>query len=114
MFCQMTKSSVNAGLWKGANHAMTSVHDFAETVVPALRSADAQASPTTSDIEEFRKATPAYEKRVFGGSWIAVLAPRQAALDACILKRTNLPSTLLAKRLMFLHDAFDVDIGELA
>lgn len=87
---------------EGANHAIVDVLDLAELVIPHLLPGTESANPTAVDL---RAALDRYEDRVVGRARPAVLASRQASLDAHQWARINDKSPLLSRRAMNL--AFD-------
>ncbi|KAG7290104.1 hypothetical protein NEMBOFW57_000099 [Staphylotrichum longicolle] len=87
---------------EGANHAIVDVLDLAELVIPHLLRGTESAHPTAVDL---RAALDRYEDRVVGRARPAVLASRQASLDAHQWARINDKSPLLSRRAMNL--AFD-------
>lgn len=78
---------------EGANHAIVDVLDFVELVLPQLTGDGAG----TDDV---RAALDRYEDRVVARTRPAVLASRQACLDAHDWQRINPQSPLLSRRAM--------------
>ncbi|KAL2017778.1 hypothetical protein VTK56DRAFT_1696 [Thermocarpiscus australiensis] len=83
---------------EGANHAIVDVLDFVELVMPQLLSGDSTSAG-------LRAALDRYEDKVVTRTRPAVLASRQACLDAHVWSRINENSPLLSRRAMNL--AFD-------
>lgn len=76
---------------EGANHAIVDVLDFVELVLPHL----------TGDRDgNIRSSLDRYEDRVVARTRPAVLASRQACLDAHDWRRINAQSPLLSRRTM--------------
>ncbi|KAK4154914.1 hypothetical protein C8A00DRAFT_42383 [Chaetomidium leptoderma] len=93
---------------EGANHAIVDVVDLVELVImPQFvpGNDDSTATTTTRTAVDLRAALDRYEDRVVGRSRPAVLASRQACLDAHQWSRINEKSPLLTRRAMDL--AFD-------
>lgn len=78
---------------EGANHAFVDVLDFAELVVPPLTLPD-------SGVTELRAALDDYEDAVTARSRPAVLASRQACMDAHEWGSISSTSPLLSRRVM--------------
>jgi len=78
---------------EGANHAVVDVVDFVELVLPHLAAGN-------GDGEVLRSALDRYEDKVVERTRPAVLASRQACLDAHDWSRINAQSPLLSRRLM--------------
>lgn len=78
---------------EGANHAIVDVLEFVELVVPHL-SGDKDGNG------DVRSALDRYEDRVVARARPAVMASRQACLDAHNWQRINTQSPLLSKRTM--------------
>ncbi|KAL2256441.1 hypothetical protein VTK26DRAFT_1649 [Humicola hyalothermophila] len=88
---------------EGANHAIVDVQDLVELVMPALLGDPAPV--------ELRAALDRYEDRVVARSRPAVLASRQACLDAHAWSRITDKSPLLTRRAMHLEfDEGSMDI----
>ncbi|KAL2127911.1 hypothetical protein VTI74DRAFT_9999 [Chaetomium olivicolor] len=87
---------------EGANHAIIDVLDLVELVMPQVGS----GSPSSANL---RAALDRYESRVVGRTRPAVLASRQACLDAHQWSRITADSPLLSRRSMNL--AFDETNG---
>ncbi|GAB1321015.1 hypothetical protein MFIFM68171_11225 [Madurella fahalii] len=83
---------------EGANHAIVDVLDFVELVMPRLLAEGAdKAGAAAADL---RAALDRYEDRVVARTRPAVLASRQACIDAHQWSRINEKSPLLSRRLM--------------
>ncbi|RFU32245.1 hypothetical protein B7463_g4091, partial [Scytalidium lignicola] len=95
---------------EGANHAIMDVYEFSKAVVPTLRNVLSE-SVSADDLIRLAFAAKAYEDAMFKRCWIAVLASRQATIDAHQWERITNHSPLVAKRQKFLHDSFNVDNG---
>ncbi|KAK4183982.1 hypothetical protein QBC35DRAFT_77046 [Podospora australis] len=78
---------------EGANHAIEDVQDFVELVLPHL-------TYSTTTKEALREGINAYEDKVVARARPAVLASRQACIDAHQWERITPQSPLLSKRLM--------------
>lgn len=83
----------NTDRGEGANHAIVDVLEFVELVVPHL-SGDKDGNG------DVRSALDRYEDRVVARARPAVMASRQACLDAHNWQRINTQSPLLSKRTM--------------
>lgn len=82
---------------EGANHAIVDVLDFVELVMPQLRAGGADKAAAAVGL---RAALDRYEDRVVARTRPAVLASRQACIDAHQWDRINEKSPLLSRRLM--------------
>jgi hypothetical protein len=90
-----TKTYSKTDRGEGANHAIVDVLDLVELVVPHL------AGDRDGDGDgDIRSALDRYEDRVVARARPAVLASRQACLDAHDWRRINAQSPLLTKRAM--------------
>lgn len=78
---------------EGANHAIVDVEVLLERIRPLMKQENA------SD-EAFKGAIESYEKEMVERTEVAVLASRQACLDAHDFKRLNDKSPLLRRRMM--------------
>lgn len=79
---------------EAANHVIVDALDFVQKVLPHIK--------TTSDAAQLDTALHDYETSVIERTRPAVLASRQACLDAHDWSRINTGSPLLTKREMFL------------
>ncbi|KAK3296457.1 uncharacterized protein B0H64DRAFT_461636 [Chaetomium fimeti] len=103
---------------EGANHAIVDVLDLAELVMPQFAgprdSSSSSSSSSSSDsavVVDLRAALDRYEDRAVGRSRPAVLASRQACLDAHRWARITDSSPLLTRRAMDLaFDEADMDV----
>lgn len=86
-------TSVDRG--EGANHAIVDVLDFAQKVVPKIRSGTA--------FSDLRTAMDEYEDAVVERTRPAVLASRRACLDGHDWSRIDGSSPLLTRRQMMLE-----------
>ena len=89
----LTKTKTDRG--EGANHAILDVLDLAELVLPHLLFPEPTESRT-----DLRAALDRYEDRAVGRTRPAVLASRQACLDAHKWSRITDKSPLLSRRAM--------------
>jgi 2-polyprenyl-6-methoxyphenol hydroxylase-like FAD-dependent oxidoreductase len=87
----LTEREIDRG--EGANHAIVDVLDLVELVISQLLAGD----PTTVDL---RAALDRYEDKVVSRTRPAVLASRQACIDAHDWRRINENSPLLSRRRM--------------
>jgi hypothetical protein len=93
---------------EGANHAIVDVLDLVELVISQLPSPD---SATPIAAVDLRAALDRYEDRVVGRTRPAVLASRQACIDAHQWSRINEKSPLLSRRMMNLEfDESDMSV----
>jgi hypothetical protein len=93
----LTFLDILADRGEGANHAILDVFDFAEIVTPHLVQRDVL---TNSDASRLRMALDQYQDVISARSRPAVLASRQACLDAHDWNRINEQSPLLSRRSM--------------
>ncbi|KAK4039470.1 hypothetical protein C8A01DRAFT_16553 [Parachaetomium inaequale] len=92
---------------EGANHAIIDVLDLVELVIQPFITQDENPADDTVDL---RAALDRYEDRVVGRARPAVLASRQACLDAHCWARITDKSPLLSRRAMNLaFDESDMD-----
>ena len=89
---------------EGANHAILDVLDLVELVMPHFTNPNSSESPVAA-VDSLRAALDLYEEKAVSRSRPAVLASRQAALDAHQWSRIKATSPLLSRRAMDL--AFD-------
>lgn len=87
------------------------MHEFAQIVVPKLKVFAEKAEATKASVDIVVAAAREYEDAMFKRTWIAVLASRQATVDAHQWQRITDESPLVAKRAKFLHEIFDVEAG---
>lgn len=93
---------------EGSNHALIDVQDLVELVLPPLLCSETSSTPG----DTVRAALDRYEDRVVSRTRPAVLASRQACLDAHRWSRINETSPLLSRRVMNLvFDEGDMDVG---
>ncbi|AEO57277.1 hypothetical protein MYCTH_2314986 [Thermothelomyces thermophilus ATCC 42464] len=98
---------------EGANHAIVDVHDLVELVMPhfVADERDEHSTPAQRAVD-LRAALDRYEDRVVSRTRPAVLASRQACIDAHQWSRINEKSPLLSRRAMNLvFDDADLDLG---
>ncbi|KAL2158154.1 hypothetical protein VTH06DRAFT_4722 [Thermothelomyces fergusii] len=96
---------------EGANHAIIDVLDLVELVMPHFAGdRDEQSTPAQRAVD-LRAALDRYEDRVVSRTRPAVLASRQACIDAHQWSRINEKSPLLSRRTMNLEfDETDLDL----
>ncbi|KAH6612266.1 hypothetical protein B0J18DRAFT_77587 [Chaetomium sp. MPI-SDFR-AT-0129] len=99
---------------EGANHAIIDVLDLSEIVLPHLLSSETAETPS-AQASSLRAALDRYEDTVVARARPAVLASRQACIDAHQWARIRDASPLLSRRAMHLaFDEADMDAGALA
>ncbi|KAL2142538.1 hypothetical protein VTI28DRAFT_1041 [Corynascus sepedonium] len=97
---------------EGANHAILDVLDLVELVMPYLVDDERAEQHSTTAAVDLRAALDRYEDRVVSRTRPAVLASRQACIDAHQWSRINDKSPLLSRRAMNLvFDESDMDLG---
>ncbi|KAL2189213.1 FAD/NAD(P)-binding domain-containing protein [Thermothelomyces heterothallicus CBS 203.75] len=98
---------------EGANHAIVDVLDLVELVMPHFVAAERDEHSTAAQrAVDLRAALDRYEDRVVSRTRPAVLASRQACIDAHQWSRINEKSPLLSRRAMNLvFDETDMDLG---
>jgi hypothetical protein len=86
------------------------VYNFKKTVIPKLHGFKGP-EVTSAEASEARLSIQQYHEEMCQRSWLAVLASRQATLDAHDWSRITTASPLVAKRAMYLDGLFDQKTG---
>ena len=102
-----SSSPLDSDRGEGANHAIVDVLDFSEFVTRTVLLDRQSQLSVVPDFQHLRRALDSYEQRVVSRTRPAVLASRQACLDAHDWAKINRDSPLLSRRRMMLDDQWE-------